>query len=48
MADYQRAMGLHDKYDGLTVHTADAPRWIEQTNRFYCEVASVMAAASFA
>lgn len=35
IADYQRAMGLRDKYDGLVIHTADAPRWIEQTNRFY-------------
>ena len=35
IADYQRAMGLRDAYDGLAIHTADAPRWIEQTSRFY-------------
>jgi hypothetical protein len=35
VADYQRAMGLRDTYDGLAIHTAEAPRWIEQTNRFY-------------
>lgn len=35
LADYQRAMGLREKYEGLVIHMADAPRWIEQTNRFY-------------
>src|SRR5687768_798328 len=35
IADYQRAMGLREKYSDLAIHTADAPRWIEQTNRFY-------------
>ena len=35
LADYQRAMALRDKYDGLALNIADAPRWIEQTNRFY-------------
>ncbi|MEX2661032.1 MAG: DPP IV N-terminal domain-containing protein [Vicinamibacterales bacterium] len=35
IADYQRAMGLREKYSDLALHTADAPRWIEQTNRFY-------------
>ncbi|HVJ27774.1 MAG TPA: DPP IV N-terminal domain-containing protein [Vicinamibacterales bacterium] len=35
IADYQRSMGLRDKYADLTTGTADAPRWIEQTNRFY-------------
>ncbi|HJR60008.1 MAG TPA: hypothetical protein VJ813_11435, partial [Vicinamibacterales bacterium] len=35
LADYQRAMGLREKYDGLAIHTADAPRWVEQTSRFY-------------
>ena len=33
--DYRRAMGLRDAVDGLAIHTTDAPRWIEQTNRFY-------------
>ena len=33
--DYQRAMELREKYDGLVVHSAEAPRWIEQTNDFY-------------
>lgn len=35
IADYQRAMGLRDRYDGLAIHTAETPRWIEQTTRFY-------------
>ena len=35
VADYQRSMGLREKYADLTSGTADAPRWIEQTNRFY-------------
>jgi dipeptidyl aminopeptidase/acylaminoacyl peptidase len=35
IADYQRAMELREKYDGLAIHTADAPRWIEKTSRFY-------------
>jgi hypothetical protein len=35
VADYQRAMGLRETYRDLTVHTSEAPRWIEQTNRFY-------------
>ena len=35
VADYQRAMGLREKYDGLAINTTDAPRWIEQTSRFY-------------
>jgi dipeptidyl aminopeptidase/acylaminoacyl peptidase len=35
LADYQRAMSLREKYDGLAIHTADAPRWIEKTSRFY-------------
>ena len=33
--DYQRAMTLRDKYTGLAVHVPDAPRWIEQSSRFY-------------
>ena len=35
LADYQRAMTLRDKYTGLAVHLPDAPRWIDQTSRFY-------------
>jgi dipeptidyl aminopeptidase/acylaminoacyl peptidase len=35
VSDYQRAMTLRDKYQGLAIHVADAPRWIEQTSRFY-------------
>jgi len=35
ISDYQRSMGLRDKYADLVTGTADAPRWIEQTNRFY-------------
>ena len=33
--DYVRANGLRDKYSGLVQNVADAPRWIEQTSRFY-------------
>jgi dipeptidyl aminopeptidase/acylaminoacyl peptidase len=35
LADYQRAMTLRDKYDGLAINIADAPRWIGETSRFY-------------
>ncbi len=35
IADYQRSIGLREKYADLVIGTADAPRWIEQTNRFY-------------
>ena len=35
LADYQRAMTLRDKYTGKAHHIAEAPRWIEQTSRFY-------------
>ena len=33
--DYQRAMGLRDRYQDLPVGTIDTPRFIETTNRFY-------------
>ncbi len=33
--DYQRAMGLRDRYDGLVVDAAETPRWIAQSNRFW-------------
>jgi dipeptidyl aminopeptidase/acylaminoacyl peptidase len=35
LADYQRAMTLRDRYTGLAVHVPEAPRWIDQTSRFY-------------
>ena len=35
IADYQRAMTLRDKYTGKAYNVAEAPRWIEQSNRFY-------------
>ena len=35
LADYQRAMTLRDKYTGKAYNVAEAPRWIEQTSRFY-------------
>ena len=35
IADYQRAMTLREKYTGLAVHVPEAPRWIDQTSRFY-------------
>ena len=34
VADYKRAMGLRDKYQGLVLNNADQSRWIEKTNRF--------------
>ena len=35
VANYQRAMGLRDKYDGLAVDVAEPPRWIERSSRFW-------------
>ena len=35
IADYQRAMGLRDRFDGLTVDVPEAANWIEETNRFW-------------
>ena len=35
VADYQRAMSVREKYSGLALHVAEAPRWVQQTNRFY-------------
>ena len=35
IADYQRAMTLREKYTGKAYNIAEAPRWIEQTSRFY-------------
>ena len=35
LADYQRAMTLRDTYTGLAVHVPEAPRWVDQTSRFY-------------
>ncbi|MEO6214329.1 MAG: DPP IV N-terminal domain-containing protein [Vicinamibacterales bacterium] len=35
ISDYLRANALRDKYSGLALNVADAPRWIEQTSRFY-------------
>jgi hypothetical protein len=35
IADYQRAMGLRDKYQGLTVNVPEAATWIEKTARFW-------------
>ena len=34
VADYKRAMGLRDKYQGLVLNNTDQSRWIEKTNRF--------------
>ena len=34
-SDYERALTLRDRYSGQVLHMAEAPRWIEQTNRFY-------------
>jgi dipeptidyl aminopeptidase/acylaminoacyl peptidase len=35
LADYQRAMTLREKYSGLALHLPEAPRWVDQTSRFY-------------
>ena len=35
IADYERALTLREKYTGKAIHIAEAPRWIEQTSRFY-------------
>jgi len=35
IADYQRAMGLRDRFDGLTVDVAGTANWIEETGRFW-------------
>jgi dipeptidyl aminopeptidase/acylaminoacyl peptidase len=34
-ADYDRAMGLRDKYQYLTVNVPEPATWIEKTSRFY-------------
>ena len=33
-ADYERALGLRDKYQNLTVGAADAATWIGKSSRF--------------
>ena len=33
--DYVRANALREKYSGVVLNVTDAPRWIEQTSRFY-------------
>lgn len=33
-ADYERALNLRDKYNGLVVHLPDEVKWIEDTDRF--------------
>ena len=35
VADYQRAMGLRDKYQGLAPNVAEPATWIEKTPRFW-------------
>jgi dipeptidyl aminopeptidase/acylaminoacyl peptidase len=35
VADYQRAFGLRDKYQGLAIDAADSATWIGKTNRFW-------------
>jgi hypothetical protein len=34
VADYKRAMGLRDKYQGLVLNNTDQSRWIEKTSKF--------------
>jgi dipeptidyl aminopeptidase/acylaminoacyl peptidase len=33
-ADYDRALGLQEKYRGLALHVPSSPQWIEGTHRF--------------
>ncbi|HEX9699688.1 MAG TPA: DPP IV N-terminal domain-containing protein [Acidobacteriota bacterium] len=35
IADYQRAMGLSDRFEGLAVEIPDVPTWLEGTSRFW-------------
>ena len=35
LADYERAMGLRDKYRNLSVDHAESANWIDKTNRFW-------------
>jgi len=35
MADYQRAMTLRSRYDGLALNVVDERQWIRNTNRFW-------------
>ncbi|MBW2507927.1 MAG: DPP IV N-terminal domain-containing protein, partial [Deltaproteobacteria bacterium] len=35
IADYQRAMGLRDRFDGLAVDVPEAADWIGETTRFW-------------
>ena len=34
-ADYERAQGLREKYDGLAVNVPGEPTWVESTHQFY-------------
>ena len=35
IADYQRAMGLRSRYDGLALNVVDERQWIKNTDRFW-------------
>jgi len=35
IADYQRAMGLRSRYDGLALNVVDERQWIRNTDRFW-------------
>jgi len=35
IADYQRAMGLRDKYQGLAVNVPEPATWVEKTTHFW-------------
>ena len=35
IADYQRAMGMRDKYQGVALGVAEPATWIEKTSRFW-------------
>ena len=35
IADYQRALGLRERFTGLVVDVAEAPSWIGETSRFW-------------
>jgi hypothetical protein len=43
-ADYDRALGMQEKYRGLVDHAPDMPDWIEGTNHFIYR-RSIVAAA---
>lgn len=35
LADYERAFGLRDRFEGLVVNAPQSPSWIGETSRFW-------------